>query len=79
MFFIINLNKNYQTIQTYFAKKLKMRRHGKFFELCICLLLAIFILLSLKDEREPAMVKTYLSLLVFLELLIIRIFQSKSN
>ena len=79
MFCIINLNKNYQKFQTYFVKNLRMRQISKWLELIACVLLAVFVMFSMKNEQQPAMVKAYLSILIFIELLILKILQSKNN
>lgn len=79
MFCIINLNKNYQKFQTYFVKNLRMRQISKGLELIACVLLAVFVMFSMKNEQQPAMVKADLSILIFIELLILKILQSKNN
>ena len=79
MFCIINLNKNYQKFQTYFVKNLRMRQISKWLELIACVLLAVFVMFSMKNEQQPAMVKADLSILIFIELLILKILQSKNN
>ncbi len=54
-----------------------MKRYNKLFEFTACVLLMLFLLYCLKVENEPAMVQTYLSLLIFVKLILVHIFSAK--
>jgi len=79
MYFIINLNKNYQCSCIYFAKNNEMKALVNSLLLAVLLLLICWGFLELMVLTDPLLKKLYAALIILLELSFLHLFSKHSQ